>query len=74
MSKHPISGCFDGDYCMPLETRSLSPQESRVILALREMDRSETTRTEIATPTTKPTTACPGELILFTRMNGIRAD
>jgi len=33
---------------MPVETRSLSPQESRVVLGLREMDRSEITRTEIA--------------------------
>lgn len=33
---------------MPPETRSLSPQESRVVLALREIARSEITRAEIA--------------------------
>lgn len=33
---------------MPVRTRTLAPQESRIVLALRESDRAETTRAEIA--------------------------
>src|SRR6185437_16121308 len=48
MSKRPPKGGFCGGYCMPVRTRTLGPQESRIVLALRESDRAETTRAEIA--------------------------
>jgi predicted transcriptional regulator of viral defense system len=46
-SKPPISGGSLQGIAMKLTTRSLSPQESRVVLALTERKRQETTRAEI---------------------------
>jgi predicted transcriptional regulator of viral defense system len=46
-SKPPLLGGFVTENDMEVATRSLSPQESRVVLALTERGQRETTREEI---------------------------
>jgi len=46
-SKHPNTGCFVSKTIMEFTVRTLSPQESRVVLALAEQKRREVGRPEI---------------------------